>query len=347
MRLADLIQPPAPIRVRGGWRAQIPDGAPKNLLFCWAVFSASVSMFLIQAALGGAFPTVSAVLAIGSSVSCGLAWLLSRALFRRDAGRDVWPVGLVAALFTLMLLIDGVRLAGHGDGTVENILLSLVTLIGSSVLLFTLLEAVDAIRRVDAVSERWFHIAFLAGYGALLFFGVILFQREANLAIQAHEAQVQSLMALLALTRGSAATLYRLQHPLAPVEQQNNKRRQKAQAACPRMTGQMQSLFERDHIYRDPALRIADVARRLNAPEYKVSQCVTAGLGHANFNQLLNHYRIADAARRLRAGSGAQQSVLEIAFDSGFASIGPFNRAFRKEFGVTPTVYRSGQKDQS
>jgi AraC-like DNA-binding protein len=78
-----------------------------------------------------------------------------------------------------------------------------------------------------------------------------------------------------------------------------------------------------------------------------VSQCITAGLGYTNFNQLLNHYRIADAARRLRADSGAQQSVLEIAFDSGFASIGPFNRAFKKEFGVTPTVYRSGQTDQS
>ncbi|MCA8888067.1 MAG: AraC family transcriptional regulator [Parvularculaceae bacterium] len=347
MRLADIIQPPAPIQVRGGWHGLIPDGAPQNLLFCWAVFSASVSMFVVQVALGGAFPTVSSVLAIGSSVSCGLAWLLSRALFRRDAGRDVWPVGLVAALFTLMLLIDGVGLAGHGGGTAENILLSLVTLIGSSVLLFTLLEAVDGIRRADVASERRFRTAFLAGYGGLLFFGVILFQSEANLAIQAHELQIQSFMALLALIGGSAATLYRLQHPLAPAGQQNNKRRQKAQAACPRMTAQMQSLFERDHIYRDPALRIADLSRRLNAPEYKVSQCVTAGLGYANFNQLLNHYRIADAARRLRADSGAQQSVLEIAFDSGFASIGPFNRAFKKKFGVTPTAYRSGHADQS
>lgn len=343
MRLADIMQGPGPMRVRGGWRGLIPDGAPQNLLLCWAVFSASVSMFLLQTALGGAFPGVSAALAIGSSVSCGLAWLLSRALFRQDAGRDIWPAGLVAALFILMLLIDGVRLAGHGGGAVESILLSLVTLIGSSVLLFTLLEAVDGIRRADVASERRFRTAFLAGYGGLLFFGVILFRSEADLAIREHEVQVQSLMALLALTGGSVAAFYRLQNPLPSIQQRSKKRKQCVQAACPQMTERLKSLFERSHIYRDPALRIADVARRLNAPEYKVSQCVKAGLGYANFNRLLNHYRIADAARRLCADGEAKLSVLEIAFDSGFASIGPFNRAFKKEFGVTPTVYRSGQ----
>jgi len=33
-------------------------------------------------------------------------------------------------------------------------------------------------------------------------------------------------------------------------------------------------------------------------------------------------------------------TVLEIAYDVGFASVGPFNRAFRAEFGQSPTEYR-------
>jgi AraC-like DNA-binding protein len=33
-------------------------------------------------------------------------------------------------------------------------------------------------------------------------------------------------------------------------------------------------------------------------------------------------------------------TVLEIAYDVGFASIGPFNRAFRAATGHSPTEYR-------
>lgn len=33
-------------------------------------------------------------------------------------------------------------------------------------------------------------------------------------------------------------------------------------------------------------------------------------------------------------------TILEIGYDVGFASIGPFNRAFRAEVGHSPTEYR-------
>jgi len=32
--------------------------------------------------------------------------------------------------------------------------------------------------------------------------------------------------------------------------------------------------------------------------------------------------------------------ILTIALDAGFGSIGPFNRAFKTQTGVTPTEYR-------
>ena len=33
-------------------------------------------------------------------------------------------------------------------------------------------------------------------------------------------------------------------------------------------------------------------------------------------------------------------TVLEVAYEVGFASVGPFNRAFRAEIGYSPTEYR-------
>ena len=34
------------------------------------------------------------------------------------------------------------------------------------------------------------------------------------------------------------------------------------------------------------------------------------------------------------------QKALDIALDSGFGDVSNFNRAFRSEFGMSPTVYR-------
>lgn len=54
-------------------------------------------------------------------------------------------------------------------------------------------------------------------------------------------------------------------------------------------------------------------------------------------HQFVLRARLRQAALRLAAESG---SVLGIAFDCGFGDISNFNRAFRTEFGVSPSLYR-------
>jgi hypothetical protein len=43
----------------------------------------------------------------------------------------------------------------------------------------------------------------------------------------------------------------------------------------------------------------------------------------------------------LLAGPGSTSSILEISGRCGFASLGPFNRAFKATMGCTPTAYRA------
>ncbi len=321
-------------------RARIPGGAPQPLLACWAVFSASVSMFVLHALVGAYSPLVSALLATGSSVSCGLAWLLARALFRPNPMKESWPVAMVAILFCLMVLIDIMRVTGVGGVNAEKFVFSLIGLLGSSVLLLTLLEAIDGLKTAQTRAERRFRMMFLSAYGLLLFFGVILFQSGLSFISEEAERPVQTVLALLALAGGGAATWYRLQHPLPPEAIGKKQRKRASIPACPKLTAQIRKMFEEDHVYRDPQLRITHLANKLGVPEYKVSQCVTSGLGYANFNQLLNKYRIADATRRFKNSNPRETSILEIAFDSGFASIGPFNRAFKSQHGLTPGAFR-------
>ena len=58
------------------------------------------------------------------------------------------------------------------------------------------------------------------------------------------------------------------------------------------------------------------------------------------FNAFLNRYRIDEAKAALSDPSQRDVPVLTIAMDAGFQSIGPFNRAFKADTGMTPTEFR-------
>jgi AraC-like DNA-binding protein len=67
---------------------------------------------------------------------------------------------------------------------------------------------------------------------------------------------------------------------------------------------------------------------------------INEGLGHRNFHTFLNRYRIDEAKAALSDLSQRDVPVLTIAMDAGFQSIGPFNRAFKADTGITPTEFR-------
>jgi AraC-like DNA-binding protein len=98
--------------------------------------------------------------------------------------------------------------------------------------------------------------------------------------------------------------------------------------------------MDRGRAYREPGLTIAALAARLKAPETLLRRLINRRLGHRNFNVFLNEKRIQEATLVLSDPARARLPVLSIALDSGFASIGPFNRAFKEALGVTPTEFR-------
>ena len=57
--------------------------------------------------------------------------------------------------------------------------------------------------------------------------------------------------------------------------------------------------------------------------------------------EFLNHYRIKEACALL--DSKEDLTFQEIAYRMGYQSVATFNRAFKKETGVTPTEYRKNQ----
>ncbi|AZV77979.1 AraC family transcriptional regulator [Parasedimentitalea marina] len=93
-------------------------------------------------------------------------------------------------------------------------------------------------------------------------------------------------------------------------------------------------------IWREEGLTIGALAGKLAVPEHRLRRAINQGLGFRNFSSFINRARIEAACAALTAPTQMNATVLEIAYDVGFASVGPFNRAFRAEIGYSPTEYR-------
>jgi len=94
-------------------------------------------------------------------------------------------------------------------------------------------------------------------------------------------------------------------------------------------------------LWKRDGLGIADLAGELRTQEHKLRRAINHHLGFRNFNDFLHDYRLREAAARLRDPAEAHLPVLTIALDCGYGSIGPFNRAFKARFGVTPSQFRN------
>ena len=100
----------------------------------------------------------------------------------------------------------------------------------------------------------------------------------------------------------------------------------------------LSSLMSEQALYREPALGIAQVARRSGYPEYLVSAVINRRLG-GNFWEYVNRYRV-EAVRACLDDAGDRRSILKIAYEAGFTSKSTFNSAFKRLVGRTPSDYR-------
>ncbi len=116
--------------------------------------------------------------------------------------------------------------------------------------------------------------------------------------------------------------------------------------ADPRLVEQLRRLVEVEHVYREEGLSIVALAGRLGAHEYKVRQLVNSQLGFKNFNAFLHHYRLAEAQRLLADPARRHLTVAQVAFEVGYRSLGPFNRAFKEATGSTPTEFRAARQGE-
>jgi AraC-like DNA-binding protein len=192
---------------------------------------------------------------------------------------------------------------------------------------------------------RWFVIGYVGLYG------LTVLAAEAYLLGAAPPAWLDSVNAGLIAATLLATLVYLLQPSPAAVDTLFAPARPAAPAraaagARPDPDGavlqRLHAVVDGEQAWRDPALSIGALAHRAAVPEYVLRRVINERLGHRNFAAFVNEYRLQEVALALRDPRLARRPILTLALEAGFGSIGPFNRAFRDRFGVTPSEYRAG-----
>jgi len=102
---------------------------------------------------------------------------------------------------------------------------------------------------------------------------------------------------------------------------------------------ELQHLFKMKALYKDPKLRIEDLAQMLNVSVRQISN-VLKEREDLNYRQYVNRYRILEARRIMEDPANDILKLEAIGEMSGFTSRSHFQKVFESVSGVTPGFYR-------
>lgn len=313
------------------------------LIAAWAL-SGACHLIVVPAIRDWHWGTVSYLLMIGSVSWTVLFWLVSKSLFQ-DNFKLLWRHLLVLILVVFASLASGGLAFGSGFSAIlmdptEIVVLQILSLV------FIVLALAVTLKdwRNDLVeSRRRARLVLLVAtglYALVIGLAVFIFLNVPTLISvrvldTSHAGFICALCFCVSIAWYSVHTQSvapSISHPPPTTSPSEDVEPTKAE---------LKRLIQEQHVYSEHGLTISRLAEMLYIKEYKLRRIINGEFGYRNFNDFLNQHRIAEAAQRLIAPETRRLPVLTIALDVGYSSLGPFNRAFRQQFDMTPTEFRA------
>lgn len=309
-----------------------------------ALFGIGTAAYMLCSGAPGVWGAGSLLLplCIGNSV---FFWWFALALLEDDFRLEALHVGVLL----VVLILGFTRIGAHiYDFTVSRQALAIVhNLITLTLVAHVLLLAWRGYDNDLLENRRRFRLLFLIG-GSLTAVGIAV--AEIGLAGRPSSAWMRVLQSVLVVILAAWAAAWLLGASATRLAFQNTTRAKRAEPdpvpdrqrlVDAALGAALEQAININKVYLEQGLTIATLAKRLGVPEHRLRKHINEALGHSNFNAYVNRHRIAAAKAALRDPKLAHLPVLTIALDSGFASLPPFNRAFRAETGQSATAYRS------
>lgn len=332
-----------------------------HLLF--AAFCGSMAITAIKRLGGDGFGFYQYFLAMGACMTCNGGWLVARALFRQGRAILLQHILVAAAIALLMVSLQAMQLLQQFWPESQTLLASarvvckeLLILLSSAILMLTLWEGCRGYSQTRG-AERWHRQLFMATYGgAIAICGVI-----AKIWLPAEGAALQhdllSAVAALTILVVTQWLIYCRFHKALTVQPQRTAdaaiktwvEPEPAQTeslataltqADSQLCDNIRQLLFQQQVFLQANLRLIDLAKLLDVPEYRVSKLLRSQFHASNFNQFINTLRIKHAKTLLSDPDKGHWPVVVIGLESGFASVGPFTRSFKTMVGYTPHEFR-------
>lgn len=282
------------------------------------------------------------LLLIMSTGACAWFWLLSRALFNDHKAlqtKALWLVIAVIAIRSVDLFWPATNFTGAaGEGM--RILSNVASVVCIASIACVWYESLGSLSRVRSKPERRFRILFPCLFSLLFIVAVFwLMGAEPESMAAQHQITILNICAFIGLVGSRLAVEYRLSTLKSHASSANDD--QEDAVSSNQLAKKVMRAIHNETFITQTNLKVSELAKHLGEQEYKVTRCITQQLGYRNFNQLINHHRIERAMHMLQDPACQQLQVATIAFDCGYNSLGPFNKAFKQHTGMTPREFRN------
>lgn len=97
----------------------------------------------------------------------------------------------------------------------------------------------------------------------------------------------------------------------------------------------LQQAMEENKLYKDQELSVNSLAKQLDIKPYLISRSLNE-IYNQRFNDYVNTYRVREVQALLLDSENSKYTLLSLAMEAGFNSKSSFNRAIKKQLGISP-----------
>ena len=91
-----------------------------------------------------------------------------------------------------------------------------------------------------------------------------------------------------------------------------------------------------DKIYKDQELSLNSLSEHLEIKPYLISKCLSEVI-NKRFNDFINEYRVKEVQYLIENPDNSKYTLLSLSMEAGFNSKSSFNRAIKKQLGISPS----------
>lgn len=315
------------------------------LHFAFAAFCASSSMYILSKLTGAYWSPYHHLIGIFGFATCSGYWLFARAFFRKANPINrhhllfVALVGICLILRHLLRFFEKMWLVeSYWLPPLAAVLSEAIAILSSGMLILAFWEGYRVLQSATGVQRKITCIYLSSFMVCIVSVMLIAAALPAQFLAGSGREWLVVFAYLLIFTSTHILIRFRQQQVAQKGEIDDASVQEEHALAL-----QIDTLLTKEKRFLEANLRVADIARELDVPEYRIRAIMLNHFNAKNFNHYVNQMRVEHAKAILSSPDKNDWPVLVVGIESGFASAAPFTRAFKEFTGCTPGQYRKQQ----